>query len=379
MPEAPTIRIPRPRAERQPSGLYRVAAELEGTEVFYESSLPLVARRESLVSAFLLPAMARGANLEVDGALDARFLENLELVRTRAREWWPHLSAGEVRADSRPEAAASPDAGLFYTGGADSSYALQQLHGSVRYAVFTEGFDIRLDDAARLAAARRWLSETARACGVAFVVVRTNLRAHPLFRSLSWEITHGAALASVAHALSGVVSTMYMAASDVEPPWGSSPELDAAWSSGAMRIENFSHELSRLQRVASIARWEPLRGRLRVCWENKSSDLNCGFCEKCVRTRLQLHASGAPDGLDSFPDARPLRSAIRFLEPVQHELHGQWREIGARLEDPRLRRQVERVLSGRYPPAWLRAARGTRRYARRASRWAARRAASILF
>jgi hypothetical protein len=207
--------------------------------------------------------------------------------------------------------------------------------------------------------------------------VRTNLRSHPLFRSLSWEITHVAALASVAHALSEVVGTMYVAASDVEPPWGSAPELDAAWSSESMRIENFSAELSRLQRVASIARWEPLRGRLRVCWENKSSDLNCGFCEKCVRTRLQLHASGAPDGLDSFPGGRPLRSAIRRLEPVQHELHGQWREIASRLSDERLRREVERVLDGRNPPAWRRAVKSARGFARRASRWAARRAASL--
>jgi hypothetical protein len=248
----------------------------------------------------------------------------------------------------------------------------------VRYAVFTEGFDIRLDDAARLAAARAWLSATSRRCGVAFAIVRTNLRSHPLFRGLSWEVTHGAALASIAHALAGVVGTMYLAASDVEPPWGSAPDLDAAWSSQDMRIENFSSELSRLRRVAAIAGWEPLRGRLRVCWENRSSDLNCGVCEKCVRTRLQLHVSGAPDALDSFPAGRTLRASVRRLDLVQPELHGQWREAAERLDDPLLRRDVDRLLARTRPPAWRRGAREASRFARRAARWASRRAASIL-
>jgi len=371
-----TIRIPEPRLELSAPGLYRVAATIEGQEVFFESSLPLSPGTESLACAFLLPAMARGARLEVEGPLGATFLSNLDFVRRRARQWWPQLSAGEVDAPVREDdGPASGDAGVFYTGGADSSYALKKLHPTLKYAVFTEGFDIPLEDTERLTKARDWLSHTVRACGVAFAVVRTNLRRHRVFRRLSWEVTHGAALAAVAHALAGIIGTMYLAASDVEPPWGSTPELDAAWSSDSMRIENYSGELSRLERVAAIARWEPLRGRLRVCWENKSSDLNCGYCEKCVRTRLQLHASGAPDGLGSFPRGRPLRSAIRRLDPVQTELHGQWREIAGRLEDPRLRREVERVLSGANPPRWRRGAQSATRLARGAAKWAMRRAA----
>ena len=370
-----TIRLPEPRLELSEPGLYRIAAMVEGEEVFFESSLPLSPGAESLACAFLLPAMSRGARLEIEGAVGARFLSNLDSVRRRARQWWPELSAGDVVAPVRDDTPLSSDAGVFYTGGADSAYALQQLHTRLKYAVFTEGFDVPLEDTERLIRARQWLSQTVRACGVAFAVVRTNLRRHPLFRSLSWEITHGAALAAVAHSLGSVVGRMYIAASDVQPPWGSTPELDAAWSSESMEIENYSAELSRLDRVASIARWEPLRGRLRVCWQNKSSDLNCGYCEKCVRTRLQLRASGAPDELDSFPVGPPLWAAIRRLDPVQHELHGQWREIGRRLKEARLRREVERVLSGANPPKWRRGAQGATRFVRRAAKWAMRRAA----
>jgi hypothetical protein len=372
-----TILVPEPRLELSAPGLYRVAATIEGEEVFFESSLPLSAGAESFACAFLLPGMARGARLEVESPLGERFLSNLDFLRRRARQWWPALSAGDVAAPVRDDEPLSSDAGVFYTGGADSAYALKQLQAQLKYAVFTEGFDIPLEDTERLIRAREWLSHTVRACGVAFAVVRTNLRRHTLFRNISWEITHGAALAAVAHSLAAVVGKMYIAARDVEPPWGSTPEAYAAWSSESMQVENYSAELSRLERVAAIARWEPLRGRLRVCWDNKSSDLNCGYCEKCVRTRLQLHASGAPDGLDSFPPGRALRAAIRRLDPVRPELHGQWREIAGRLEDARLRREVDRVLSGANPPTWRRGAQGAARFARRAAKWAMRRAATF--
>ena len=65
-----------------------------------------------------MPAMALHANLDVEGPLDATFLENLDFVRRRSREWWPELAEGEVAPRSAPPAPARPDAGVFYTGGA---------------------------------------------------------------------------------------------------------------------------------------------------------------------------------------------------------------------------------------------------------------------
>lgn len=349
------IPLPEPRLESAGPDLWRLVATVEGKDFFIESSLPLSPRSESVVCPFLFPAMLRHADLEVAGSLDPTFQKNLAFVRKRAVEWWPQLGVGEVHSPLGTAAPRGSHSGVFYTGGIDSSYALQQLHSRLRYAVFVEGFDIPLGDSARLEKARRRLIATTEACGVELLVVRTNLREHPFFAAVNWEITHVAALAAIAHALGQHVHTMYVAASDVPPPWGSAPDLDAAWSSESISIENFSAELTRLQRVRSLARWEPLRGHLRVCWENNSSALNCGFCEKCVRTRMQLYVSGAPDGLDSFPAGLPLSSVIRRLYSVQHDLHGQWREICANLNDHRLRRLIERALQRQKPQIWRRA------------------------
>lgn len=362
-----TLLIPQPRLETVAPDLWRVSASVAGSEVFFESSVPLSPRPEIAVCPFLLPAMSRGMDIESAGVLSTGFLDNLEFVRQQAAEWWPELSAGNVRGCIGAPAAPGPHAAVFYTGGADSSYTLQQLHPRIRYAVFVEGFDVLLRDSPRLQHTRDWLTATTRACGVELITVRTNLREHPFFCEAPWEITHVAALAAVAHALGDCMHTMYIAASDVAPPWGSAPQLDAAWSSESVRIENYSAELSRLERIAAIARWEPLRGRLRVCWENNSADLNCGYCEKCLRTRLQLYVSGAPDGMDSFPADQPLCATLGRLSSVQHELHGQWRQALATLTDPGLRREVERILQGRAHPLWWRGLRRLKRIIKQAA------------
>jgi hypothetical protein len=349
--------IEEPQLETIGANIWRVSATIEGVRVFFESSVPLIPRPESFVSAFLLPAMQVHKDLELRTPVDPVFFEHLSFIRNRAIEWWPQLSGGCVHASTAAIERSGEHTGMFYSGGVDSSYVLQQKHWQVRYAVFVEGYDTPLGDMKRLAAHREQLKRTAKECGIALLSVKTNLREHPFFNQVNWGITHLAALASVAHVLQAHVKTMYVAASDIPPPWGSSPELDAAWSSSAVQIENFGADLTRLDRVRSIAKWERLRGRLRVCWENNSEDLNCGYCEKCIRSRLQLYISGAPDGLGSFPVRYPLLQSLRLLDSVGdegRELLGQWNEIRHSLTDRRLRAEVERILDNQLPPTWRR-------------------------
>jgi len=39
---------------------------------------------------------------------------------------------------------------------------------------------------------------------------------------------------------------------------------------------------------------------LRVCWENRFGRYNCGVCEKCIRTMLNLEAAGMIEKCKSF-------------------------------------------------------------------------------
>src|SRR5262249_59102310 len=42
-------------------------------------------------------------------------------------------------------------------------------------------------------------------------------------------------------------------------------------------------------------------GSLRVCWENPDGAYNCGRCEKCLRTMINLLIAGALDRCPTFP------------------------------------------------------------------------------
>jgi len=327
----------------------RIVADVAGTEVFFESNLPLFPAQEAFLCPFLAPAMKRGAGIKLPGPVDSVLLENLKIIRRQFSDWWPNLSPVEIRVKKplwpRRNAPAAPDhSALFYTGGVDSSYSLQQLHSRLRYVIFVEGLDIPLADTARLDAARKWLSSTVRECGVEFFTVRTNLREHPVFNEITWEITFVAALAGIAHAFSPLIRRMYVSANDVPAPWGSTPELDPYWSSSLVSIDHFGAELTRLDRAISIARWQPIHGRLRVCWKNQSDQINCGYCEKCVRTRLELQAAGVTDGLASFPPGFPLLKAVQELPEIRLHLHDQWKQTLTRLEPSELRSEIERLL-----------------------------------
>jgi hypothetical protein len=360
-----TVTIPFPRLVQPTPDTWRVTTEIGGQEVYFEAAVPLAPRVEAYVCALTLPAMLYGRPLEVRALLSQTVLDNLCQARALARHWWPDLGTSDVRAAVGPVRGRAEGKGLFYTGGVDSSFALYRLKDEISHLLFVEGFDVKLADTARLADVRRWLETVAAATGRRLMVVRTNLRSHRLFKTVHWDLTHISALAAVAHVLGDQFGTVYVAASDVPPPYGSNPELDRLWSSDSVSLVNYGAEFSRLQRVAAIREWAPLRGHLRVCWQHLATTLNCGRCEKCLRTRLQFLAVGDPAAMDSFPDV-PVADALAQLPRTSHELHPQWREIQATLKEERLRELIEALLARSRqepppPPFLKRVERGLKR------------------
>jgi hypothetical protein len=104
------------------------------------------------MSVFLFPAMLVHKDLELRAPVDPVFFEHLGFIRNRAIEWWPQLSGGYVHAPTAAIERPGEHSRVFYSGGVDSSYVLQQKHSEVRYAVSVEGYDTRLHDVKRLAA-----------------------------------------------------------------------------------------------------------------------------------------------------------------------------------------------------------------------------------
>lgn len=134
-------------------------------------------------------------------------------------------------------------------------------------------------------------------------------------------------------------------------PWGSHPLLDPLWSTEATRFIHHGAETARVEKAGVVARSEVAMRRLRVCWENRDSAYNCGVCEKCLRTMINLQAHGRltecetlPSELDYARVARmPLVSpnirafARENLEAAEHFDPRLARALGLALRRPHLR------------------------------------------
>ncbi|MGF1483459.1 MAG: hypothetical protein ACFBZ8_03745 [Opitutales bacterium] len=325
------IHVSSPRLER--AGRYtRVVANVDGQPLWFESEdALLVPEPEAWGSALVAAAALSGRPLVMETPLCPVWRSNVEravglmhrwgktaevpgalnLLRERAT---PRRTAGDVREGTTASA-------ICFTGGVDSFHALLQHREHLIALVFVHGFDITLADQARVAAWEPYLRAVAAALGVKAIVVRTNLREHRTLRRLDWVMLHGAALASVGHTLAGTVNELLIAASfNVHnmAPWGSHPELDPSWSSAHLRIRHTGEALWRREKLAQIADDPLVQAHLRVCWANLTSDLNCGRCEKCIRTLLSLAVQGRLEAFaHSFPQTPPLAERIRGIEPLR--------------------------------------------------------------
>jgi hypothetical protein len=71
----------------------------------------------------------------------------------------------------------------------------------------------------------------------------------------------------------------------------------------------------RIQKTRAIASWPAAHANLRVCWENRGGALNCGECEKCLRTLVGLRLAGVAGKPPTFSRALDL-DRVRRLDLV---------------------------------------------------------------
>jgi hypothetical protein len=195
----------------------------------------------------------------------------------------------------------------FLSGGVDGLHMLMRNHqlyrrddpAYIREALFIQGFDIgkraRDPEDARYEMVLQRLEPVVGERGLRLIRCRSNLR-HLPSKPDFWELRHsGAALAAVGHA--AVVGSAFLFIGASWPishlvPWGSHPAVDAYLSSQHITIVHDGSRFSRFEKVRDLASWPTGLGALRVCPASAGLQPNCGECEKCLRTRLELLAAG---------------------------------------------------------------------------------------
>jgi hypothetical protein len=307
----------------------RVVADVADHEVWFEANLPLTLSPEVMASAFLLVCAHHRQGLDLDVPLSSRFRGNLTSLQEVVREFWSYQDVplleppGGIPSTAGKAAPEFRGAALMFSGGVDSFYSL--LRGPLAPAalVLVEGFDIPLTQPSRTEAAWASLQAVADHFGLRAVKVSTNLREHALFRSVNWEVTHGGALAAMGHLLAAQYSHVIISSSYPYPeptkPWGSHFRLDPHWSSDVLSVLHVGATHRRAAKLLAIADEPIVQRNLRVCWEGVTTQLNCGACEKCIRTLLVLQSVGRLEHFTTFATSESqLTDAVRALPYIKN-------------------------------------------------------------
>ncbi len=260
----------------------------------------------AFLAACLLPAMLRGEELEIDGAVSPRLLAASTKLRAIYATWLPGLGGGAVTASGELDPVLRGERiGCFISRGVDSSYsATRERDPELTDVVFVDGIEPMRNAEGRREEVRR-VAAVAELMSLPLVVVETNIK-----RLIDPLITDGsdmmaAMLAFAAHSLAGRFGTLVIPASGsfmALSPAGTHPLLDPLYSSESVAIEHDDIELTRYAKVQWLVDNRPdLLPHIKVCYSEDRPD-NCGRCLKCLLTMAALQGAGGLHLADGFPD-----------------------------------------------------------------------------
>jgi len=275
--------------------------------------------------AGLMPALYFGeTRISIDAELCPELMTGLKTALSWMLHWFyqvghraPRIEAGAMTTyKARP---VPQQAGFLFSGGVDSlsTLRLNHLHypsqhpGFIRWGLIVYGLEVR--DTERFRHVTRALSEIQRDSHIELVAVNTNIRdLGPENNRRFWKEFWlnefmGACFAAIAHALANLYGTFYINSCHDIPnimPYSSHPLINPNFSSSNLKIKHEGITLSRLEKTRSISDWAVALKNLRVCNNfqfYQNGRLNCGECEKCIRTMLALTALGVLEKADAFP------------------------------------------------------------------------------
>lgn len=292
--------------------------------------------------ACLLPlALTVGEPLRISRPIDRVLFENVQELIRIWKCWYPHLHSVAIEAEGFNAAGQSkpPKTGAFFSGGVDSFFTiLRNDDGSESFKknpvdelLCVWGFDVPLQNAEAFKRMRNVLSRAASDLGKELIDIATNLRDTAWGRTDWGRLSHGCALASVALALEPRYRQVMVASSDDYrelSPWGSHVLTDPLLSTGTLKIIHDGAGYSRLEKTERVAKSDVALRSLRVCWRSRS-DVNCGTCEKCLRTILTLELIGALDRCAAFSGARVNVAYVKRVYIAEANLHLYYQDIRA--------------------------------------------------
>jgi hypothetical protein len=327
------VRITDLRKEPTAGGA-RVAARVEWEDsarppldLFFETESPcaddLAPSPEAVLAACFLPAFRHGERrIVLEGPVCPRLAESARTAAKILDSWHQRRRRAPTIEPERGFLAPRPRSprrtALFLTGGVDSTHMLRRNRvefpadhaDSFRdalavFGIYAPGQIDPLRPFAAYARILEVLREIASAAGCAFVPVVTNATAlDPEVEFIARE-SLSSALLSAAHLFSSRWSDISLASGrdvSILAPLGSHPLLDSRFASSALEVRHVGITWSRRERLEQLCAVDGGTSRLVVCMAGPAPPLvNCGKCEKCLRTMTALAGLGKLEEAREFP------------------------------------------------------------------------------
>jgi hypothetical protein len=262
-------------------------------------------------AALLLPSMKQGEDLIIKGSISEQLYQGMHEIMHEVLTWDIGLRPIKIQAeDLVPDPPRPPRSASFFSGGVDSFYTYLKHQADREEAdrissfLLVNGFDISRHNTRLWNRTLENIKSVAAADGIGLIVVRSNIQGlvEPI---LLWDYAHGGCLAAVGLFVRGAFRQIYIPSTHSvaeQIPWGSNLALDGYWSTESTAFVHDGTEATRLEKVTrQIARSPLALGHLRVCFENEPGAYNCGRCDKCLRTMMNLYVAGVLEQSGTFP------------------------------------------------------------------------------
>lgn len=283
-------------------------------------------------AALLIPSMRMGEDLIIKGKISKELYDGMHKIMELFLSWNIGLKPIEIIADELVTDTANPTiTATFFSGGVDSFYTYlkhkKDKKDPVTHLLLVKGYDIDSRNENLWKATLKNIQKVAKAEKAELIVAESNLRTliDPIF-VFFWDYYHGGCLAAAALCLRKGIKQVYVPSSlpaSEQVPWGTHLDADAYWSTEKIKFSHDGGEASRVDKINwEIAKSPTALKYLRVCYMNEVGAFNCGACEKCLRTMINLYAAGVLDKAKTFPHTiDPKKVAVMKIDKNNQELH----------------------------------------------------------
>lgn len=245
-------------------------------------------------------AAERGRPVAIATPVAPSLSRSLAHNQQELRRVYPDTRATPLLARRRAPVEATADRGTaaFFSGGLDSFHLALRDRDHLDALLFVHGFDIALGNRALRDVVRRRVQEAAAALDLPVHEIETDIRSWSDGRA-DWTGYASAAIEAVGLSVAGRYRAVYYAASVADRDL---PTLDIVPTrTEVVRVERRDGDRTRPEKLAAVADHPAVRRHLRVCWENPGGAYNCGRCEKCTRTLVNLAVIGALGRIETLP------------------------------------------------------------------------------